>query len=380
MAREREYAITWHRMTARADAGEILLQVPVPVAADETAFSLNGKCHQAALASFAQLLEGIVSGSLVGRPQNPARRVFYPRDRRPDRLAVLDFRRPAQDLDALARALSYGDYPNRLALPKLWTGEGFVVVRRIDVKAARSRNAPGTVLQVADDAIDVATATHDVRLRELCGLDGGRPGRAPREGEVLPLDGAALDEEIAAASVCHWRDEEFWIARFRGLNPLVFPTGSRAAGSTRIDVPGRAATRDRMLADVMDWLGSITAMDSFDVGLEDPQDRGALVARVRPFRAGDALETWERHGPYLRETPLRHPRVPLPAGWKHYADWPVVIAFAPSLPATIGAALRITIDASSGTIRLDSGESGPAPESLRAMAAQLQSRGKIRSS
>jgi hypothetical protein len=130
----------------------------------------------------------------------------------------------------------------------------------------------------------------------------------------------------------------------------------------------------------MDWLGSITAMDSFDVGLEDPQDRGALVARVRPFRAGDALEAWERHGPYLRETPLRHPRVPLPAGWKHYADWPVVIAFAPSLPATIGAALRITIDASSGTIRLDSGENGPAPESLRAMAAQLQSRGKIRSS
>lgn len=391
MAREREYSITWHRMTSRADAGEILLQVAVALAADETAFSLNGKCHQAALASFPQLLDGIVSRSLAGRPQNLARRVFYARDRRPERLATLDFRRPAQELEALARALSYGGYANRLAVPKLWTGQDFIAVREIDVEAVRSCSAPGTVLNVGNDAIEIATSTHDVRLRELTSLDGETLDReileasfALRDGVLLPCEGAALEETIAAASPCSLRDEELWVQCMRDVKPLVLPFVASPARPGEAVAAGPPVDAEDMLVDVVGWLARMTGMRRFDVGLEDPVARGPLVAPVRPFAVEVDFEArrdaWRakvasahhavlQRGPYLRDAVLRYPSLASPVGWKDFVDWPVVIGVDPGVRASRGAALRIRMDPVSGSIRLESPATGVA---LGEMAAQLQ--------
>ena len=44
MAGEPVHGITWHEMTARADAGRIVRQVSFEVSPEETALSLNAKC------------------------------------------------------------------------------------------------------------------------------------------------------------------------------------------------------------------------------------------------------------------------------------------------------------------------------------------------
>ena len=44
---EKEHGITWHLMTARIDAGEILKQTVVPIADSDTALTLNVKCYEA---------------------------------------------------------------------------------------------------------------------------------------------------------------------------------------------------------------------------------------------------------------------------------------------------------------------------------------------
>src|SRR4029079_2129978 len=46
---EREHAITWHVMTADVDGGDVVAAERFPIADDETAFSLNARCYEAAL-------------------------------------------------------------------------------------------------------------------------------------------------------------------------------------------------------------------------------------------------------------------------------------------------------------------------------------------
>ena len=62
MNREKVHGITWHIMTPQVDAGEILKQVSIPIDTNETAFTLNAKCYQGALAAFEELVDELASG------------------------------------------------------------------------------------------------------------------------------------------------------------------------------------------------------------------------------------------------------------------------------------------------------------------------------
>jgi len=119
LAGERSHGVTWHEMTEQVDAGRILAQQTIAIAPDETALSLNTKCHDAALASFQGLLEDLAAGRLSPRPQDPTARSYFPRLRRPPAASVLSWDRPAEELDALGRALSFGSESNPLGLPKI---------------------------------------------------------------------------------------------------------------------------------------------------------------------------------------------------------------------------------------------------------------------
>ena len=77
LAGETEHAVTWHRMTGAVGAGAIMVQRPVVVAAEDTALTLNLKCHQAAGEGFAELLEGLEAGTLAPRAQELARRELF---------------------------------------------------------------------------------------------------------------------------------------------------------------------------------------------------------------------------------------------------------------------------------------------------------------
>ena len=67
MHRETIHGVTWHLMTGRIDAGDILRQCPVDIANDDTAFTLNAKCYDAAIRSFAELVEDLSCGRALGK-------------------------------------------------------------------------------------------------------------------------------------------------------------------------------------------------------------------------------------------------------------------------------------------------------------------------
>ena len=54
---EREYGVSWHELTPGRDDGRLLVQVPVPITATDTAFSLNIKCFEAGVAAFERVLD-----------------------------------------------------------------------------------------------------------------------------------------------------------------------------------------------------------------------------------------------------------------------------------------------------------------------------------
>jgi len=67
--RETSYAVTWHLMAERVDAGAILKQRPVAIALRDTALTLNAACYQAAFAAFGELQAELEAGTAVARAE-----------------------------------------------------------------------------------------------------------------------------------------------------------------------------------------------------------------------------------------------------------------------------------------------------------------------
>lgn len=74
---ERVHGVTWHAMTNLVDAGDIFKQSLFEIDDQETAFTLNAKCYDAAIASFAELLDDIASDHVSMRKQDLNERTFF---------------------------------------------------------------------------------------------------------------------------------------------------------------------------------------------------------------------------------------------------------------------------------------------------------------
>ena len=211
------HGITWHRMTAEVDAGAVYAQVPLPVAREDTAFTLAARCAAAALDAFAELVDRASAGPLVERPQAGVRS-FHGRSERPAAAALLDWRPGAVPADRLLRALDFGPDDNPLGVPKLWDGAGPLWVGEWAFGAATGA-ATGTVLAVEDGAVVVAADGRQLRLaalrdaagRERSAAQLAAAGLAP--GRPLPLADDALRARVTEFDERVRRSERFWVGR-----------------------------------------------------------------------------------------------------------------------------------------------------------------------
>lgn len=171
---ETAHGVTWHEMTDLVDAGRILKQRRVSIAADETALSLNAKCYEAGSESFAELTDDLTSGTLSPAAPGLEGRTYFPLHKRPPAAAVIRWERPAAELSALARALDFGPSPNPLGLPKidLQPAGAVLLAPRIEALALPSQAMPGTVVRLDAGGLVVASGTTDVRLPVLMTIDG----------------------------------------------------------------------------------------------------------------------------------------------------------------------------------------------------------------
>ena len=101
---ETETGVTLHFMTEKPDAGDIVGQAAVPIALDDTAFTLFGKMVDAASRLLGDLLPRIASGEIPRRPNDLARGSYFG-GRRPED-GRIDWSRPAVEIYNLVRAVT----------------------------------------------------------------------------------------------------------------------------------------------------------------------------------------------------------------------------------------------------------------------------------
>lgn len=338
-AGEPAHGVSWHRMTAEVDNGEVLLADSFPIADDDTALSLNARCYEAGLATFPLLLDRLRTGAPADAPGTAPVR-FFARDERP--LVWIDPAVPAADLARGVRALDLGPrIRNRMGSAR-WVVDGRHLLVGAATALPGSGSAPGTVLSVDDHGIRMATVDGDLLLSGLTAPDGRAlaPAEAAAQmriapGATVPGPPAASVDALAAEDRHLARQETHWIERLTTVDatvpphlavPAVAATASPATTTFDVAVPAGSSV-DELLAVVVLWwarsCGSPTASFSF----EDPTI-AAPLARLHPVASppvgrvvvdasagfdalvraiGPELERMRSRGPHLADLAARVP-------------------------------------------------------------------------
>ena len=280
---EATYGITWHEITAGIDEGDVLKERRFEVAPGETSLSLNTRNFEAAIETFDELVDELATGRQVAVPQDAAgERSTYSRHDRPAAMAVLDWRRPAGELDRLVRALTFGPYPNPLGFAKVLVGDSVLLVVAADL--LEDDGEAGVVLEISDDRIVIACASGALALTALTTQRGAtltaREASARLGIEVgAPLPHLADDlagsfTELAAVLA---RTERSSLRELSTLEPVELPWARTPAtdhnahyASATLAVPtslsGEAGAVTAALAVV---LARLSGKDRFHLGLVD---------------------------------------------------------------------------------------------------------------
>ena len=351
MNRERVHGVTWHTISSPFEFGDILKQQSFAVSADETAFTLNAKCHEAAIQSFRSLIRDLERDQLSVTTPETTDQSYCPVHRRPPSCCLINWNKDAQEIEAFFRGLDFGSYWNPLGLPKLYLGDDAVIVKQMKILEKVSSITPGTITSFSDEIINVATATQEVSLGDFCTFSGEPISPSQflvksglRQGCQLPtLEGDRADRITRIHSqIC--RHEDFWTQRLLSLEPIEIPYKKKRAltsGSIeyeemrfhtsmmtmdnwgKYEKPG-----DILLSAFLLYLSRIGVKESFDINFRNVllqevlMDEEVFFASHVPLRIDvdykhifeeffkeiqKRIESVKSHGSYVRDLVHRDP-------------------------------------------------------------------------
>ncbi|MDR0678939.1 MAG: methionyl-tRNA formyltransferase [Puniceicoccales bacterium] len=159
LQRKKKTGITLMKMVLRMDAGPIYGRLSLPIAAKETAPTLREKLGSLAPSLLMTYLPGILDGSLRPTEQDESLATYTKMIRKED--GRLNFSLSAAQLEAQVRA--YGTWPGSF-FP---LGAVNVRVGRAEIGPTVDGVAPGAVLGLREDFLEIAAAEGTLRCREL---------------------------------------------------------------------------------------------------------------------------------------------------------------------------------------------------------------------
>ena len=251
---ERDHGVSWHWMVQEIDGGGVLQERRFPIWPDETATSLNTRCFEAGFEAFRGLLTDLEQETTATRSQSePVPGGYYALRKRPERMATLDWSRPAEELHAFFRGLDFGRYENPIGCPKLLWGDQILVPGRFTVLERASTKPAGTLkIESRSGSIRIHTATKLVEVAALRTLDGTSiensdlPARRKLEGSApeswtpywsvtaFTKSTGSIGSSIATSSVCPTSRLTFVASRYRRAGfagELTLPDSARGAAS-----------------------------------------------------------------------------------------------------------------------------------------------------
>ncbi|MCB9519450.1 MAG: LLM class flavin-dependent oxidoreductase [Myxococcales bacterium] len=272
LARETDYAVTWHEMVAEADRGRILVQRPFAIAPDDTAFSLNAKCFDAGMESFGELVDALVAGTLEPTPQDFSRRSYFGKFMRPDAASALDLTSTPEDLAAFVAAHDFGQgYANPLGLAAVVAAGRVLYVGGAEPCGERSGKPAGTIVAAEPRGLRVATSGDDVRLVDLrCHLGSELdPAVLSSWGIRAGVALESIDRDAATALVKRTaKHEPAWGAVLAALTPAELPGEGAGDGvGAAVSALGAASLADAV-ATIAAFVGRVSGHDTVSLALE----------------------------------------------------------------------------------------------------------------
>ncbi len=431
------YGITWHRMTADVDRGDILVQRHFDIDSSsldsetsaETALTLNTKNYGAAVEGFEALIDGLAAGTLLGAPQDRPIERYFGRKDRPAALACIDWRACAASIVRLVRALDFGGYANPVASAKASVGEHALrVTRAVTMPAASgaaSSAAPGTVVGADAQSIRVAAADGVVALLALETLDGralsptqaldawGLTQRVP-SGVQLDVFNDTTRQRLSDLNTLVAAHEVHWLQRLQERSDYELPyvdrkstlAPQRQSLDATLSLTGDASNLTSKLtshvtAIALLLLARLADKESFDVGYAGPAlhalqpgSMGLLAKQVplpvvldfaTPFTAwhqtvATQLAQVDQRGTYALDAVGRTPALRAAAAQGHAPAQAVVLTWVDDVStATMvpGSELTIALAADGGNAQVQTrwcfDASKLKPAHVQAMQAQMQS-------
>ncbi len=307
MNHEVQHGITWHVMTQKIDAGDILKQQSVLIHPQDTAFTLNAKCCDAAIAAFTELIDDLAHHHHTPWPQNLAERTYFPLYSRPSAGGVMAWQQSAEDIDARYRALSFGPASNYLGLPKLALGQAFYIIAELELGKPTVTTPPGTLLSI-DDGLTVATTTRDVTIKKLLAIDGSPLSITDianqhrlQVGKPLPNLAPAVADHLTARNGQICKHESFWVDRLATHQPVELPYRKQPAPDATsgkgahapLAIPDEVASflnqrnwapEGFLLSVLAVYLTRLSQIDCFDLGFK-PVDLAQDISGLEAFFA-----------------------------------------------------------------------------------------------
>jgi methionyl-tRNA formyltransferase len=236
---EQSHGITWHVVSEKLDAGDILKQAIFPIDRDETALSLNLKCYEHARLSFIKLVDEISNNKIARVKQDLQKRSYYNSYNKPRGNALIQWNSAAEEIDRIYRALNFGEYCNPMALPKFVFGSQAIIPQSLIIVDQVSTQLPGTIVEIGTDNIEIATSTQNIILKKFIDLLGQpidiqtlSTVSNMHPGCILPSYNSASIQTIDEASLKFARHESFWVKKFSYTTepiekPFIIQNGTR---------------------------------------------------------------------------------------------------------------------------------------------------------
>ena len=282
LAGEPEHGVTWHLMTDDVDCGDILASETIAIEDGETSLSLNTKCFEAGLQTFAALAADLDAALTRRQPMPGAPLRFFGKEMRPAAAATIDWHAPAEEIARHVSALDFGGYRNPLGISKALLGDRLLLVHGVTLLDSCSGAAPGTVVEGGEAAI-VATGSRDLRIDRLTGLDGEPlPPSALRAGTSFTSLEGERQITLGTLDSAAARYEGWWHRRLAARDPLLLPQFQAKSGGKGVahrvaehSVPAER-TACELLAAWIAYLGRVADRDTVDIGYVDQVYRSRL--------------------------------------------------------------------------------------------------------
>ena len=152
--------MTIFRMNERLDAGDIALQRTVEIQPDEDAHELTGRLARLGAQAVVDTLEGLAAGQIRFETQDESRATLAPKLTKAQ--GRIDWTASARTIERLVRATV--PWPGASTS---WRGGSLKILEAVVGASGVGRATPGSIIQVAEGRVTVATGEGTLEIREV---------------------------------------------------------------------------------------------------------------------------------------------------------------------------------------------------------------------